>query len=157
MNTMIDTSTVSYEKCKDEGLISERQLQVMRFILSAQEAYPDGISRGDVARYFNDTQTGYARRVQELEVAGILECIGTKNDPITNRPVKTYVPTGIIPTERVTSVIDREVKIRIWWCQTETRKYGPFFYRKDAMKLSPGDIGPGRLEVVSEIVTAEKV
>ncbi len=154
---MIDTSTESYEQCKADGLISERQWRVLGFIINFQEAYPDGVSRGDVAKYFSDTCTGYSRRVQELEVAGILECIGTKLDPRTNRQVKTYVPTGIIPTERVRTVVDREVKIRIWWCQTETTKYGPFFFRKDAMKVTSAEAGPGRLEVVSEVVTAEKV
>jgi len=150
---MICTSTESYEKCKADGLISERQLRVLGFILNFQSDYPEGISRGDVARYFTDTRTGYSRRVQELEVAGILECIGTKIDPATNRPVKAYVPTGLIPTERVTSNVLPTVQVRIWWWQNTTTKFGPFF-SKFATKAPPGNDRPG--EIVSEIITAEK-
>ena len=96
MNTSID----SYKKCHEDGIIGDKQNAVLRFILETREQFSDGHSRGDVGRHFDDPNTGYQRRLQELEELKILTCIGTKHDSITNRDVKAYKPTGIVPTER---------------------------------------------------------
>jgi hypothetical protein len=150
---MSDTSTESYEKCNADGLIGDRQLRVMQFILAFQSVHPDGVSRGDVALYFNDTRTGYSRRVQELEVAGLLVCVGTKLDTKTGRTVKAYKPTGKIPTERVVSTVPQHVRIRVWWWQDDECQYGPFFNEADATAAIE-KCGPG--EIVSKIIQAEK-
>lgn len=99
------TSIDSYHKCHKDGIISQKQHAVLQFILDTQEQFPDGHSRGDVGRHFNDPNTGYQRRLQELEQLGILTCVGTKHDPLTNRDVKAYKPTGVVPTERAAPTV----------------------------------------------------
>jgi hypothetical protein len=127
------TSTESYLECKSEGLIGDRQFQVLAFILNNQEMYPKGICRGDVARFFTCTRSGYARRVQELEVLGILELIGTKEDEITGRTVKAYKPTGKVPTERAPGIKRvTTVEIKTWWAQDDDCRLGPFFTPEEA-------------------------
>jgi len=99
-----ETSIESYRQCKANGLISARQLEVIEFATEALVTHPGGFSRGDVGRHFNDTNTGHQRRVQELELAGVLTQRGTKVDEITGKPVKIYSLTGHVPTVKVQSV-----------------------------------------------------
>lgn len=95
------TSIVSYRQCQDEGLFGQRQMEIVEFMVAHQHEYREGISQGDVGRHYNDASSGYQPRFKELEDSGVVRCIGTKYDEITDRTVKAYVLTGQLPTEKV--------------------------------------------------------
>jgi len=87
------TSIESYREAQRSGLISQRQLQVLEFVIANEPC-----SQGDVSRHFADASSSFQPRFRELEDAGLIEQRGTKRDPATGREVKAYVATGKLPT-----------------------------------------------------------
>src|SRR5581483_5834008 len=83
------TSIESYREAQRSGLISQRQLQVLEFVIANEPC-----SQGDVSRHFADASSSFQPRFRELEDAGLIEQRGTKRDPATGREVKAYVATG---------------------------------------------------------------
>lgn len=58
------TSIESYEQALSEGLIGQRQFDVLRFI--AEHDCEPGVSQGDVGRHFRDASSSYQPRFREL-------------------------------------------------------------------------------------------
>jgi hypothetical protein len=90
------TSIASYRDAQRSGLIGQRQMQVLEFVVANEPC-----SQGDVGRHFADASSSFQPRFRELEDAGLIEQRGTKRDDATGRIVKAYVATGKIPTEPV--------------------------------------------------------
>src|SRR6185295_11109948 len=86
----------SYRDAQRSGLIGQRQLQVLEFVLAHAPC-----SQGDVGRHFADASSSFQPRFRELEDSGLIEQRGTKRDEATGRIVKAYVATGKIPTAPV--------------------------------------------------------
>src|SRR5437868_8808120 len=90
------TSIDSYRQAHESGLIGQRQMEVLAFVIANEPC-----SQGDVSRHFADASSSYQPRFRELEDSGLIEQRGTKVDPATGRVVKAYVATGKIPAEPV--------------------------------------------------------
>jgi len=130
---MQSTSIDSYQQCYEDGLLCRRQFAVLRFFLNI--GIP--LTRGDVGRHFKDTNTGYQRRVQELEQAGLLKCIGTVEDTHTGRKVKAYKPTGAIPDTKITSrKPTTTVTIRVWEVTGGGSTHGIYFSEEEAVNFN---------------------
>jgi hypothetical protein len=86
------TSIESYQAAHSSGLIGQRQLEVLEFVIANALC-----SQGDVSRHFADASSSYQPRFRELEDSGLIEQRGTKIDPASGREVKAYVATGKIP------------------------------------------------------------
>jgi hypothetical protein len=87
------TSIESYRAAHKSGLIGQRQLEVLEFVMANEPC-----SQGDVSRHFADASSSYQPRFRELADAGLIAEVGTKHDPTTGREVKAYRATGKLPT-----------------------------------------------------------
>lgn len=105
------TSIESYRACIDAGLISDRQQAVIRYMA---ERHYRSVTQGEINRHFQDTNRSYAPRFRELEDSGVIQCVGTVKDEITNRHVKAYKLTGKMPTERVRANRGKTVEVKVW-------------------------------------------
>ena len=90
------TSIASYRAAHESGLIGQRQLDVLAFVMANEPC-----SQGDVSRHFADASSSYQPRFRELADAGLIAEIGTKRDAVTGREVKAYRATGKLPTAAV--------------------------------------------------------
>jgi hypothetical protein len=104
-----ETSIASYEQCHADGLICQHQLEVVRFIALNESG--DGVSQGDVSRYFQDASSSYQPRFRELADSGVIIQSGLKKDPVTRKTVKCYQLTGVLPTTRVKRKAKAQVKL----------------------------------------------
>ena len=96
----MNTSIEAYQKAKDSGFISNRQWDVIKFML--KNPGQNGVSQRDVDRNYKDTSSSFHPRFAELEDSGVIECIGTKIDPVSTNKVKTYALVAA-PTTKVKS------------------------------------------------------
>ena len=77
------TSLESHRKAQRSGLIGQRQMQVLEFVMANGPC-----SQGDVGRHFADASSSFQPRFRELENAGLIAQCGTKRDDATGRIVK---------------------------------------------------------------------
>lgn len=92
------TSIESYHKAVESGFISEKQRQVIVYFC---DRAGKNVTQGEVSRHFGDTTRSYGTRFKELEDSGVIVCTGTVLDKRTNRNVKCYQLTGVVPDKPV--------------------------------------------------------
>ena len=67
------TSIDSYRQAHESGLIGQRQLEVLAFVIANEPC-----SQGDVSRHFADASSSYQPRFRELEDSGLIEQRGNQ-------------------------------------------------------------------------------
>ncbi len=59
------TSVLSFQRAHADGLISKRHMQVIEYLWDHRRNQ-EGISQGDVGRYFDDASSSFQPRFREL-------------------------------------------------------------------------------------------
>ena len=85
---MTDTSIQAFCAAKESGFLSDRQDDVVQYMLNFP--LPEGISQRDVDRFHGDTSSSLHPRFAELEDSGVIKCVGTKADQVSGNKVKSY-------------------------------------------------------------------
>lgn len=78
-------SIAAFNALVQSGVLKGRRLEVAQFVLDNQDSakYGGGISRGDVARHFNDLNTSFGPRLSELAAMKVVYAAGNKTDPVS--------------------------------------------------------------------------
>jgi len=89
------TSLESFRKCKEEGLINAKQLQIVEYMACRDRP----VSQREVQNSFGDTTSSLHPRFVELERQGAIVHVGETVNESTGRKVKVY-RLGKPPTEK---------------------------------------------------------